>query len=77
MEYVLFGVLSILAAMAFNFTHNKVWSNAKFMAQQAKYTGKPLYAFNTLATAAVIFVTIIIAAMLMKVAGERVEIPGA
>ena len=77
MEIVLFAVLSILAAMGFNFVHNKVWTNTKFMAQQAKYTGKTLYAFNTVATGAVIFITLIVAAFLMKTAGERVEIPGA
>jgi hypothetical protein len=77
MAFVLFGVLALLAAMGFNFVHNKVWTNARFTSQQAKYTGKTLYAFNTVATAAVIFVTIIVAGFLLKEAGQRVEIPGA
>lgn len=77
MELVLFAVLSILAAMGFNFVHDKVWTNTKFMAQQSKYSGKTLYGFNTVATGTIIFATLIVAAFLMKQAGERVEIPGA
>lgn len=77
MEWILFGVLAVLAAMGFNLIHTRVWGNARFMARQAKYSGKTLYAFNTAATAAVIFVTIIVAAALMKAAGERAAIPTA
>lgn len=71
MELILFFVLAVLAAIIFNFVHTKVWVNTRFMAAQGKFVGKQLYAFNTLATAVVIFVAILVAAMLMKLAGDR------
>jgi hypothetical protein len=77
MEFVLFFVLSVIAAMGFNFVHAKVWTNTRFLAQQGKYTGRSLYAFNTVATGAVIFFTLIVAAVLMRVAGEKAAIPTA
>jgi uncharacterized membrane protein YjgN (DUF898 family) len=77
MAFLLFFVLSVIAAMVFNFVHTKVWANARFLATQGRYSGKQLYAFNTVATAGVIFVAILVAAMLMKAAGERASIPTA
>jgi len=71
MELILFFVLAVIAAIIFNFVHTKVWANTRFMAAQGKYTGKTLYAFNTVATGLVIFVAILVAAMLMKLAGDR------
>ena len=71
MEWLLFAVLATLAAILFNYGAPKI-SNTAFA---QKYQGS--YAGRTGITAVSFFVVLLVAALLMSLAGERSPIPTA
>lgn len=71
MEWVLFGVLSILAAILFNFVNPKILASPSTTGLQASYAGK------TLLTGAAFFVVLLVAAFIMSMVDGGAEIPTA